>query len=169
LHVDKQNHFHSLKKNQSMKKLSYIAAIALILSIFFSPNTFAQVDKMIGTWKTIDDETGEAKSHVKIFKATNGLYYGKIVKLLKEPADKKCTKCTGSLKDQPLIGMLVITKMKVDGKELADGKIMDPANGKYYYCTLTLDEDDNNKLNVRGSLDSWGIAGRNQTWYRTAE
>jgi uncharacterized protein (DUF2147 family) len=124
---------------------------------------------MIGTWKTIDDETGDAKSHVKIFKATNGLYYGKVIKLLKEPADKKCTKCTGSLKDQPIVGMLVITKMQVDGDELTDGKIMDPNNGKYYHCTLTLDEKDKNKLAVRGSLDSWGIAGRNQTWYRVAE
>jgi uncharacterized protein (DUF2147 family) len=152
-----------------MKKVFYVLFILLASSLFISTYVKAQAEQMIGVWKTIDDETGEAKSHVKIFKATNGMYYGKVIKLLKEPADKKCTKCTGSLKDQPIVGMLVITKMKIDGKELNDGKIMDPANGKYYYCTLTLDEKDKNKLNVRGSLDSWGIAGRNQTWYRVAE
>jgi uncharacterized protein (DUF2147 family) len=152
-----------------MKKLFSVLSIILIFSLILSNYAQAQVDQMIGVWKTIDDETGEAKSHVKIFKATNGLYYGKIIKLLKDPADKKCTKCTGNLKDQPIVGMLIITKMKADGDELNDGKIMDPGNGKYYYCTITLDEDDKNKLELRGSIDSWGIAGRNQVWYRVSE
>ena len=61
--------------------------------------------------------------------------------------------------------MIIITKMKIEGKTLAGGKIMDPNNGKYYYCTLSFGSD-KTKLNVRGSVDSWGWAGRNQTWYK---
>jgi uncharacterized protein (DUF2147 family) len=152
-----------------MKKTVLFGILVFGLSIVFQNQSIAQVDKIVGVWKTIDDATGDAKSHVKIFKATNGLYYGKVIKLLKDPADKKCTACTGDLKNKPIVGMLIVTKMKPDGDELGDGKIMDPANGKYYYCSMALDEDDKNKLEVRGSLDSWGIAGRSQTWYRVAE
>ena len=148
-----------------MKKYFFILSVFLAVT-FFAKENYAQVEKMIGVWKTIDDETGDAKSHVKVFKATNGMYYGKIIKLLKDPPDKKCTECTGKLKDKPVLGMLVITKMKVDGKELSGGKIMDPGNGKYYYCTLSFEDNKTNVLNVRGSIDKWGWAGRNQTWYK---
>lgn len=149
-----------------MKKEILLGLSLLALGVFFSVKADAQVDKMLGIWKTIDDDTGEAKSHVKIFKATNGYYYGKVVKLLNQPEGKKCTACTGSNKNKPIVGMLVITKMKIDGDDLEDGKILDPGNGKTYYCSLSLDDEDSDKLIVRGSLDSWGIAGRSQTWIR---
>ena len=32
----------------------------------------------LGEWVTIDDESGEKKSVVNIYKGNNGLYYGKI-------------------------------------------------------------------------------------------
>ncbi len=143
--------------------------ITIIVLQVLSFSSFAQIDDILGTWKTIDDATGKEKSHVKIFKATNGFYYGKVVKLIGQPADKKCVNCKGSLKDQPIVGMMIVTKMIVDGKELADGKIMDPANGKFYYCSISLDENDKTKLIVRGSVDAWGIAGRSQTWIKVKE
>ncbi|MEA2041783.1 MAG: DUF2147 domain-containing protein [Bacteroidota bacterium] len=146
-----------------MKKKTILLLIASVF-VFFTYESTAQVSQMVGTWKTIDDETGDAKSYVKIFKATNGMYYGKITKLLQEPADKKCTECKGKYKNAPIVGMLIIQKMKVDGDELDDGTIMDPGNGKTYNCSIELDGND--KLDVRGSLDSWGIAGRTQTWHR---
>jgi len=152
------------KKRKQMKKQILIVIVAFMAMTLFKTDVKAQVGNIVGTWKTIDDETGKAKSHIKIFKATNGMYYGKIIKLLDKPADTKCTACTGSKKNKPIVGMIVVTKMKVDGKTLAGGKIMDPNNGKYYYCTLSLNA--NKTLNVRGSVDSWGWAGRNQTWIK---
>lgn len=152
-----------------MKKSSITLVLLMFAFSIFSFESKAQVAQMIGTWKTIDDETGQAKSYVKIFKATDGYYYGKITQLLTKPADTKCTECKGNLKDKPVVGMIIVKGMKPDGKDLEDGKILDPGNGKYYYCSMTIDEKDKNKLNVRGSLDSWGIAGRNQTWYRVIE
>ena len=136
------------------------------LFVFFGYESQAQVSEMLGVWKTIDDETGEAKSHVKIFKAKNGKYYGKVIKLLKEPADKKCTECKGDLKDTPILNMLVIKSMKVDGDDLDDGTILDPGNGKTYNCSIELNDKNKDRLEVRGSLDSWGIAGRTQIWHR---
>lgn len=146
-------------------KHTFVLLLSAVLLFSFN-KVSAQADQIIGTWKTIDDETGEAKSHVKIFKATNGKYYGKIVKLLTEPADKKCEECPGALKNKPIVGMRIINGMKEDDGRLEDGKILDPGNGKFYHCTIELDDNDKDKLEVRGSLDSWGVAGRTQTWYR---
>jgi len=149
-----------------MKKQFLLVFGIMSLLLVFGNQANAQVNQMLGMWKTIDDETGEAKSYVKIFKATDGYYYGKITKLLISDPDTKCTACTGSNKDKPVVGLLIITKMEADGDDLEDGKILDPGNGEIYNCTLSLDDDDKDKLIVRGSIDRWGIAGRSQTWIR---
>jgi len=142
-----------------MKKKLLIAITAIFALSLLANKVHAQAAKIVGTWKTIDDETGKAKSYVKIYKAKNGYYYGKITKLLDKPQDEKCDKCKGALKDKPVLGMVILLKMKVGDDGLEGGKIMDPGNGKFYHCTMELDEKNPNKLNVRGSLDSWGWAG----------
>ena len=140
--------------------------LLFVLTLVFSFTLAnSQVSKMMGTWKTIDDETGEEKSYVKIFES-KGLYYGKVIKLLKDPQDKVCEECTGSYKDKPIVGMVILLKMEPDGDGLDGGKILDPGNGKWYNCSMELDKNNKDKLNVRGSLDKWGIAGRTQSWYR---
>lgn len=148
-----------------MKKIILILSTFIAFSLI-TKQSFAQVKDILGTWKTIDDATKDAKSYVKIFKATNGMYYGRIMKLLKDPEDMLCTACVGKKKNKKIVGMIIITKMKVVGKGLGSGKIMDPKNGKYYYCTINLDENDKDKLNVRGSLGSFGLIGRTQVWHR---
>ncbi len=147
------------------KKILIVIAVFFALS-FYSNKAHAQAGKIVGMWKTIDDETGKAKSYVKIYKAKNGFYYGKITKLLDKPQDEKCDKCKGALKDKPIVGMVILLKMKAGDDGLEGGKIMDPGNGKFYHCTMELDEKNPDKLHVRGSLDSWGWAGRTQYWYR---
>ena len=140
--------------------------LLFVLTLVFSFTLAnSQVSKMMGTWKTIDDETGEEKSYVKIFES-KGLYYGKVIKLLKDPQDKVCEECTGSYKDKPIVGMVILLKMEPDGDGLDGGKILDPGNGKWYNCSMELDKNNKDKLNVRGSLDKRGIAGRTQSWYR---
>jgi hypothetical protein len=52
--------------------------VLLALLIVFSPVVFSQADKIVGKWKTIDDKDGSEKSIIYLFKATNGMYYGKI-------------------------------------------------------------------------------------------
>ena len=44
---------------------------------------------VIGKWKTIDDDTGEAKSIVEIYKQ-DGKIYGKVVEIL-DPSKKNAT------------------------------------------------------------------------------
>lgn len=127
----------------------------------------AQKD-MLGEWKTIDDKTGKEKSIVRIFKATNGLYYGKLEQLLQPSADGKppvCTECQGADKDKPLVGLLIVRDMKFENGKLVGGTILDPANGKTYYSSIEL-EKATGKLKVRGSLDKRGVLGRSQFWVR---
>ena len=149
-----------------MKQKVFLAIAVFFAVSTFNLNVYAQVDKIVGLWKTIDDEKNEEKSYVRIYKSTDGLYYGKVEKLLKEPQDKKCEKCPGHLKNQPIVGMIILKQMEQDGNDLDEGKILDPGNGKWYYCYMELDGSNKDKLVVRGSLDSWGVAGRTQYWYR---
>ncbi len=150
-----------------MKSKILIVLGAFIAMTLFFNQANAQGSKMVGTWKTIDDETGEAKSYVKIMKSEkSGKYFGRIIKLLQDPQDKKCDECKGKLKDKPVLKLPFLTGMKEDGNVLKGGKILDPGNGKFYHCTMEIDAKNPDRLNVRGSLDSWGIAGRTQTWHR---
>jgi len=68
-----------------MKRITFA-----FVALFFATLSYAQIE---GKWKTIDDETGQAKSIVEITKKTNGKYYGKIAQLLIKPADPNCTAC----------------------------------------------------------------------------
>ena len=55
--------------------------ILLLLMFFSSMMASAQVEKIIGEWRTVDDVTGETKGIVEFYKGDNGLYYGKIIKI----------------------------------------------------------------------------------------
>ncbi len=123
--------------------------------------TFAQ--SIEGKWKTIDDETGEAKSIVEIYQK-DGKIYGKVLEIL-NPAkrDGICEKCKGDRKNKPVLGMIIIDGLSKDDDEYSGGKILDPEKGKEYKCKLWLDSDDKNKLYVRGYV---AFLYRTQNWYR---
>ncbi|MBE99574.1 MULTISPECIES: DUF2147 domain-containing protein [Flavobacterium] len=141
-----------------MKKYFLTFVMVAVAGIFS-----AAAQGVIGKWKTIDDETGEAKSIVEIYEQ-NGKIYGKVVEIL-NPAKKnaKCTKCEGSDKDKPILGLVIIRGLEKDGDEYTDGDILDPNKGKLYSCTIKLEGKD--KLNVRGYL-GFSLLGRSQTWTR---
>lgn len=141
------------------------ALISLAMLLAFTMSGFAQANKIVGKWKTIDDNDGSVKSIVYIFKATNGKYYGKIEKLFKEP-EKLCTECEGANKNQPILGMMIINNMAEKEGKLTGGTILDPKNGKIYKCNISINESAADKLEVRGSLDKNGWIGRSQTWVR---
>ncbi len=143
-----------------MKKT--LVTLFVLLAVCISGN--AQINKIIGRWKTIDDNDGTAKSIVYIFKATNGMYYGKVEKLFKDP-DALCTECEGANKNKPKLGLMVINSMVEKNGTLTGGTILDPNNGKVYRCNIKYNEQTGN-LEVRGSLDKSGWIGRSQTWLR---
>lgn len=143
-----------------MKKTLFILLLALTSSICCN----AQINSILGEWVTIDDKSGQEMAVVKIYKATNGKYYGKIVKTLVAGGENHlCTECTGADKDQPVVGLIIVRNMVEKDGKLVDGKVLDPNNGKFYYASITYDAD-NNRLKLRGSLDKAGMLGRNQYW-----
>lgn len=137
----------------------YKAILAFFL-IFVA--AMLQAQSPFGVWKTVDDETGESKSHVQVYEQ-NGQVYGKVVRLLKSSPDRKCDKCPGDRKNQPVLNMVVLENMKSKGGYWQSGRILDPEKGKWYSCNLWLKEGDPNVLVVRGYL---GPFYRTQYWYR---
>ena len=142
-----------------MKKKILAGILALAA---FSTLSLAQPSP-IGTWKTIDDNTGEAKSHVEIYE-NGGKLYGKIAKLLKSSHDKACEECPGKKKGKPLMGMLVIEGLEPYKDYWRKGTIMDPENGNEYGCSIWFENGNADELKVRGK--HWTGLYRTQTWYR---
>jgi len=135
----------------------------LILSLLLTFQIQAQ--DVTGVWKTIDDDGETIKSHVEIFEKS-GKYYGKVIKLFREPDEEqnpKCLDCKGDKKDQPILGMEIVWDLVKKDQYWQDGKIMDPENGKDYKCFMELIEPD--KLKVRGYM-GFSLIGRTQYWYR---
>ena len=141
-------------------------AVAAFLMATASVVAMAQTTPA-GLWKTIDDDGKTEKSLVRITDA-GGVVTGKVEKIF-DPAkaDAKCDKCEGALKDQPVVGMTIITNVKQDPEDTAlwnGGEIVDPNNGKSYKVRLK-PVDGGKKLEVRGYIGT-PFLGRTQTWIR---
>jgi len=129
--------------------------------LLFCQFAFAQTS-ITGTWKTIDDGSGEEKSYIEITEK-DGKYFGTITKLLQSPEDSVCQECSGDKKDKPIIGMVILENLKIYKDYYSYGKILDPESGKEYKCSLW--QDDNDQLTVRGYVGISAL-GRSQNWYR---
>jgi uncharacterized protein (DUF2147 family) len=142
------------------RKMKYVIAIFIFVLAFAK----ADAQDITGTWKTIDDKTGEVKSHVEIYKKGNK-YYGKVKKILDPdaPKDAMCKNCTGAMKDQPIVGLEIIKNMEKKGSSYKNGDITDPESGKEYDCKIWLNEDNPDLLMVRGYVL---LLYRTQTWQR---
>lgn len=141
--------------------------LLLLIGFFtFGLTAFSQTSP-VGRWKSIDDETHQAKSIIEIIEK-DGLLYGKVEKLFRnagEDQNPKCDKCSGAQKDQLIIGMQILNSLKkASDVKWVGGEILDPVNGKTYSCKVTLTED-GKKLEVRGFI-GFSLLGRTQVWNR---
>jgi len=143
----------------NMKKVLFLCLVAMSMAVSVN----AQVSNILGEWKTVDDKTGEQRSIVTIYKGSDGLYYGKISKMLMGEPGLRCEACKDADHNKPLEGLVIIRGMKAEDGELVGGKVLDPESGKFYYGKIYLKDG---KLVLRGSLDKRGFLGRNQTWIR---
>lgn len=120
----------------------------------------------VGLWKSMDEQSGKPKALVRI--ADNGgELRGKIEKLYKDDGTEHqppCEHCEGALKNQPIVGMTILSGMKPDDGAYGGGQILDPGNGKTYRSKMTLIEG-GKKLQVRGYIGT-PLLGRTQTWTR---
>lgn len=131
--------------------------------IFMITATITAQNEVVGKWKTIDDNTGKARSIVEIYKNGDKIF-GKIEQILDEAErGNLCEECKGSDYNKPIEGMVIIKGLQKDGNEYEDGTILDPENGKVYRCKIWVDEEDPKVLNVRGYI---AFLYRTQKWIR---
>ena len=147
-----------------MMKLGKLTLLALILVLSTAFAVSPALDKnveandIVGLWMP-----SEGTAYVKIFKEKGKeKYHGRIV-WLKEPNDEN-----GNPKTDPegkaILNMLNLRDFIFEDGEWVDGTIYDPKTGNTYYCTIEM--LNKNKLEVRGSLDPFGLVGRTDTWVR---
>lgn len=135
--------------------------ITLLICVLATVSMHSQ--SVIGKWKTIDDETGDAKSIVEVY-SKSGKIYAKVVEILDlEHKNSVCKKCSGEDKNKSILGLTIIKGLSKDGSEYNSGEILDPKNGKLYKCALSLESKD--KLKIRGYI-GFSLLGRTQYWHR---
>ena len=157
-----------------MKKILFSVMICMFFVLFFGAVVKAE-EPIVGTWVTVADEgkdKGKQTSYIEMFEK-DGLFFGRITKLLLPPdADNPkdlCIKCSGDLKNKPMVGMVIVENMKKTGKidpklgmEYSGGTILDPDEGTTYKCRMWLKGD---VLTTRGYIGI-SLFGRSQEWSR---
>jgi uncharacterized protein (DUF2147 family) len=141
-----------------------VKAGVLLAGLLAGGGALAQVSP-VGTWRNVDDKTGEAKAEIRITESA-GVVNGAIVRRLAKDAKTGavCDECRDERKGQPIDGLEIIRgARKAEGKDVWEGgRILDPENGREYTLRLTPVEG-GKRLEVRGSF---GPFGRTQTWVR---
>ena len=142
-----------------MNNVKLLTAILVFMSA-----TFLQAQGITGIWKTIDDETGEPKSHIKIYEK-DGLIYGRVVELLPAATTETCDGCPNGKDGKSLYEVDIVGELKPYKDYYSYGYIIDPAGGKKYKCSIWREGD---KLSVRGYIGISAL-GRTQTWHLVEE
>jgi uncharacterized protein (DUF2147 family) len=142
-----------------MKQISWL----VILAAFLCAAPVLAAESLVGKWNTIDEKTGKATSEVELYEQ-GGKLFGKITGL-PEPNDAKgkpktCTACTGADKDQPIVGLVIIKDLSLNGDRYKNGTLLDPDDGKIYDGEVWME---GGKAKVRGYI---GFFFRTQTWVR---
>ena len=139
---------------------NFILVTLLLLSSFL----YAQTDSPVGRWKSIDEDSGEAKSVIEIY-ARGDKFDGKIAEILTGNTDALCTECDGKQKDAPILGMQIIDGLEPDEAMAWDGgTILDPQKGATYKLSVWFEADEPDVLYVRGK--HWTGLYRTQRWIR---
>ncbi len=137
--------------------------ITLTLIICYSM-AFSDAMSPIGKWRTIDDETGEAKSIISI-NLESGKLQGHIETLLNpSKPNPVCEECKGDKHNQAIEGLTFLWGLSESKQEWKGGKILDPETGKEYKAKLKV-IDDGTKIEVRGFI-GFALIGRTQIWER---
>jgi uncharacterized protein (DUF2147 family) len=122
-----------------------------------------KADDIVGTWLT----GGKEPAKIQIYKSGKK-YYGKIVWLKNPLSDGKQkidkNNSDQSKRNQPIIGLVILTGFEFDDDEWNNGNIYDPESGKTYSCYLSL--KNSTTLKVRGYI-GFSLFGRTEFWTRT--
>ena len=141
-----------------------------LLCTTLSGAAIAATPDLSGVWRSIDDNTGNPKSIIRIDKTSEGKYGGTVLKVLAEPGAKPevyCHDCPAPFTGKPIEGMSILWGLKEDQTDpnlYAGGRVLDPLSGNTYSAKITLDPS-GKKLVLRGFMGI-SLLGRSQVWYR---
>jgi len=144
--------------------MQFVSKKSLALLVAFAGLAHAQMTP-VGTWHSIDDNTGKPKAEISIRDNGKVVLVGKVERSLQpSSAEPNCSLCTDDRKGQPKIGMEIIRGAVKSASETLweGGTILDPENGKVYKLRLT-PQDGGKTLQVRGYI---GPFYRTQLWQR---
>ena len=150
-----------------MKKLLLILLIFFALhSMAQKSGNFAESDKIEGVWMIQDKD-----AKIKIYRAVNGKYYGKIV-WLKYPTDANGNPVKDSfnpdpkLKNRDKMGIMILNGFTYDAddKEYVDGTVYSSKDGNTYSGYLYLIDKDH--LFMKGYILGMRFLGKENTWTR---
>lgn len=130
-----------------------------LLFVISALNIQAQTkaDAIVGEWLT------QSKDGKILIYKQGTKYFGKIIGGNSE-GRKDTNNPDEALRNQPLIGKVILNNFVFDGKsKWEDGTIYDPNNGKTYSCVIKLKS--NNQLEVRGYVGI-SLFGRTDVWTR---
>tara|TARA_B100000497_G_scaffold104755_1_gene120620 strand:- start:99 stop:557 length:459 start_codon:yes stop_codon:yes gene_type:complete len=128
----------------------------------------AQSDEVRGTYWN-----AEKTSHIRIYRAKNGKYYGKI-EYLKEPNDENGNPKTDpenpdkELRSRSRLGMVIMNSFSWSESESRwqDGTIYDPVSGNTYDGYMYFKGENHTVLYLRGYMLGMTWLGRTSEWTR---
>lgn len=121
---------------------------------------------VFGKWNSRDKKTGKIDSIVEIYEK-NGKLFAKIIDIT-DPKLKNglCTKCKGSKKDKPALGMDVLYNLEKKKNKWIGGYGLEPRTGQYFNVYIKLVNP--NKLKIRGYAGI-PIFGKTVYWERKTD
>ena len=150
-----------------LRQFQWLLISTLAFTCTLGPSAASDLSSPAGRWQPIDEKTGQPLGLIRIYE-DRGLFFGRIEP--SSPTDdtsRRCSKCTDERRNQPIIGLLLIRNMRLEGDEYAGGDILDPDSGRIYGCKFRL-IDGGRKLIMRGYI-GLSLFGRSQTWRRLKE
>ncbi|AUX85480.1 MULTISPECIES: DUF2147 domain-containing protein [Acinetobacter] len=118
--------------------IRFLSRTVFITTLLCSTYSLANTDPLIGKWKTVDDRTGHSLADVIISKNQHNVYSAQVIEIRSLSGKEKlttCQKCTGHLKNQPMIGLTILSGLKKNPEkhnEYIEGKFLDPLSGQHY-------------------------------------
>lgn len=130
--------------------------IVVLLSLQSLSAQKVNKDAIVGEWLSENKD-----GRVQVYKVGEK-FFGKVV-WGKDGSRKDVNNPDAKLKEQNIIGSVILKNFDFTGKVWEEGTIYDPNNGKTYSCTMKI--PDANTLTIRGFIGI-SLLGRSTTWTR---
>ncbi len=113
------------------------------------------------------DAAGKIKSIIQISQTADNALLGKVVKFYPEQNSQPylCTSCTDQRRNQPVVGMVVLSSLQQSAGQWNKGEFLNVENGKNYNCSLKLGEN-GKKLIIQNYSILPFLGDRSETWER---